>query len=440
MISALLLPLFSPGARAQSLIGDGVICHDVNLRACGTNDSSEIVGDGVEFNQGGIVQVDVASNSITFANGTGSQQSNGGTFITTISDLDCDVPGTIVGFEFFVDGITRGGVPLTSADVSFTDDSVTFNWTSSVWAVGSFATVTLITSPPGPATFEQCVDAFESQFGDYFTNLEGTRNMTQCTQIKGKEGETSATVVSDNAENASLQITFGGVARGKQCGVTQRGQFATVLPQPGFGGLLSGQDASQWKKYLTGDGCGLIFTDPTSRTVFLTSKFFTGDLVTEAKNLGIKGKLRPGLVAADKICNKLAEDAGVPGGTYKAWLSGPTGSPSTRFEQANVPYELVNGDKVVDDYADLVDGSLDHRIDRTETGVFNTGQGVWTGTQGDGQASGVDCNGWTSDSPGDSGAFGFSDEITGGGWTRRVSGGGTGPCDATRRMYCFEQK
>ena len=37
-----------------------------------------------------------------------------------------------------------------------------------------------------------------------------------------------------------------------------------------------------------------------------------------------------GLTAADSICQTEADDAGLPG-TYKAWLSDSTASPSSRF-------------------------------------------------------------------------------------------------------------
>ncbi len=143
---AMLCLLSATALQARSgLTGDSVHCHDNNLRACGnTNDVTAIVGPDVEFNEGGIVQVDVAARSITFANGRSGSQNNGGNFQTTISDLDFVRVNDFIGIDFEVSGITRNGNPLTSDDIIFTGDSVTFDWNSTVWQVGSYATVTFL--------------------------------------------------------------------------------------------------------------------------------------------------------------------------------------------------------------------------------------------------------------------------------------------------------
>ena len=77
-----------------------------------------------------------------------------------------------------------------------------------------------------------------------------------------------------------------------------------------------------------------------SKCVFVSSTLHTGDL--------------GGLTGADAICNNLAEAAGFPG-TYMAWLSDSSASPSTLFTQATVPYRRVDGTQVADDWTELTE-------------------------------------------------------------------------------------
>lgn len=169
-----------------------------------------------------------------------------------------------------------------------------------------------------------------------------------------------------------------------------------------------------------GDGtCG-------SCLVFVTSSL-------QASNLG-------GLAGADAICQNRASAAGLPG-TYLAWLSNASASPSTRFTQATVPYVLVNGSTVADNWSDLTSGSLNHAINITETGGDSTGPNisVWTNTLITGAASSVassgSCDNWTSASNAIAGWVGDSTSTVGG-WTNHSSR----PCDPQRRLYCFQQR
>lgn len=109
---------------------------------------------------------------------------------------------------------------------------------------------------------------------------------------------------------------------------------------------------------------------------------------------------------ADAICEAAAVAAGLDrGNAYKAWLSGVTSSgvvsPATRFQQASVPYVLVDGTPVAADWSDLVDGTLLNPIERDQFGNLTAGNAkggdVWTGTQADGQASAYRCNEWKGD-------------------------------------------
>ena len=129
------------------------------------------------------------------------------------------------------------------------------------------------------------------------------------------------------------------------------------------------------------------------KIVFVSSQLYKG-------NLG-------GLVGADLKCQQLAQAANLPG-TYMAWLSTAEASPATRMAQAAVPYVLPNGVKVADDWADLVDGDIDHAIDITETGSPVTlgdphcGQSgrasVWSATRPNGTLYDEfwSCGGWTN--------------------------------------------
>lgn len=161
-----------------------------------------------------------------------------------------------------------------------------------------------------------------------------------------------------------------------------------------------------------------------------------------------------GLAGADAKCAAAASAAGL-GGTFKAWLSDLTGSPSERMTHATLPYELVTGVKIASDWADLTDGLLEHAIDRDEHGKpivqserFN---GVWTATASDGLAitwqntdvgttsrPRFECGNWgTSTTP-----IGVAVGMLGGfetaelDWTQTNSGVF---CDESMHLFCFEQ-
>ena len=72
-----------------------------------------------------------------------------------------------------------------------------------------------------------------------------------------------------------------------------------------------------------------------------------------------------GLAGADAFCQGLADAAALPG-TYMAWLSDDSGSPSSRFAQSSEAYVLVDGTVVAHDWADLTDGDLQHPINVSE--------------------------------------------------------------------------
>jgi len=167
--------------------------------------------------------------------------------------------------------------------------------------------------------------------------------------------------------------------------------------------------------------CGV---DVGSRCIFASSAQDDGDL--------------GGLATADATCKSLA-DASVSsfmhGRSWRAWLSDDSDSAASRIEQAAVPYRLVDGTKVADDYTDLSDGSLDAAIDLDEDGGPPPGTRVWTGTDSDGSSlSPSNCQNWSTASSG-IGGFDGRNDVTTSVWTRNL----VPTCDQLRSIYCVEK-
>ncbi len=142
---------------------------------------------------------------------------------------------------------------------------------------------------------------------------------------------------------------------------------------------------------------------------------------------------------ADSICNVLAADAGLPG-TYMAWLSDTTSSPATRFPTKSTgPYLRTDGLLIAWSWDGLTSGELTVPIDRTEMGTLVADdREAWTNTATDGTVVNTDpnlvCNEWTSGSNNLSGRVGETNELADD-WTNSHAD----PCNATWRLYCFQQ-
>jgi hypothetical protein len=164
---------------------------------------------------------------------------------------------------------------------------------------------------------------------------------------------------------------------------------------------------------------------PPAKIVFVTDGLYGGGL--------------GGVAGADQICQTEATSAGLPG-TYLAWLSETAGitGPINRFTHATIPYRLVNGTEIAQDWTTLTDGSLDSPIAITATGVLVTSDTyVWTNTDPDGVRSSNNenecCKNWTAQSQ--TGWYGDATKIDAE-WTFVW----TTECDASYfRLYCFEQ-
>lgn len=157
--------------------------------------------------------------------------------------------------------------------------------------------------------------------------------------------------------------------------------------------------------------------------------------VTSSRSQGDFG----GLGGADALCQGHATGAGLPG-TYMAWLSDSTGaSPGTRFTKATVPYTLVDGTVIADNWSDLTSGTLKHAINMTQSGsnITTTSARVWTYTSTDGTTSAGHpewcCNSWSGTSG--AGIFGNASSTTSS-WSNVIYQS----CSETARLYCFQQR
>lgn len=155
-----------------------------------------------------------------------------------------------------------------------------------------------------------------------------------------------------------------------------------------------------------------------SRRAFLSS-------VSYPANLG-------GRAAYDARCQTLANGRSL-GGTWRAWLSDNSGSPSTLFVRGSEPYRRLDGGLIANDWADLTDGSIATPINWTEAGTTAGVSLVWTNTLGSGASSGANpCGNFTATS-GNLAGNGQNNQT--GSWTY----GGAINCATSLPIYCFEQ-
>jgi len=176
-----------------------------------------------------------------------------------------------------------------------------------------------------------------------------------------------------------------------------------------------------------GDACDMACMR-TALRVFVTSQRYEG-------NLG-------GLIGADNTCNQLAMAAQL-GGKYLAWLSDTEEGPAQRFVPSALPYALVNGTTIANNWAALTSGkNLLAPINTTEVGVVLPDDKlgcddslVWTHTNPLGQPGpGSHCNSWTNDQAVFKGQGGNLFSI-GQNWTDNC----TANCSINAHLYCFEQ-
>ena len=176
--------------------------------------------------------------------------------------------------------------------------------------------------------------------------------------------------------------------------------------------------------------CSGEYEYPPSKTMFLTSSTHTG-------NLG-------GMSGADAICAARATEAGL-GGTYLAWLSDTTMSPSVRFTQnTSGPYQLPSGSVIAADWSELISGVLTNGIVEDENGTtiaVTPEQYFWSNTNSTGGAvkgaahhTSATCNFYTTAGGGFSSFMGLIGS-TGSTWTYSLAKA----CGNEYRLLCVEQ-
>ena len=160
---------------------------------------------------------------------------------------------------------------------------------------------------------------------------------------------------------------------------------------------------------------------PAFNVVFMTSATFNG-------NLG-------GLAGADAECASLANAAGLPSGTYKAWLSTSTVDAATRLGSAR-GFIRVDKAPFADQVSDITSGKILHSLNLDESGVDRSFELVWTATSAAGTltSSSSDCSDWTTNSNTTSGDLGFNS----GGPTLWTSEDGFSQCNIAIALYCFD--
>ena len=169
----------------------------------------------------------------------------------------------------------------------------------------------------------------------------------------------------------------------------------------------------------------------TYKRIFITSGTFTG-------NLG-------GASGADSACASAATFASL-GGTWKAFLSTSTSSAASRLAHASVPYRLMNGTVVANDWTGLTSGTLLSPVNRDEHGNVITFMNsapfpglVWTGSKYDGTYAGsVNCNNFSTAASGTNGTVGI-DNATNAQWTVYLGVTDGSSCAGTFSLYCVEQ-
>lgn len=187
----------------------------------------------------------------------------------------------------------------------------------------------------------------------------------------------------------------------------------------------------------------------SAKRVFVTSTTYNGDL--------------GGLSGADAKCQARADVANL-GGIWKAWLSNQTISSSSRLDHSNLPYKLLDGTTIANNWSQLIstDKTIFAPIKMSELKTLVNNH-VWTNTNDIGGIRNITpentCSGWTSTSSSYGGFVGDSrltyQTVT---WTDPTNtvrntlynqwtdaqGSGSGYndysyCNSSLPLYCFEQ-
>jgi hypothetical protein len=177
-----------------------------------------------------------------------------------------------------------------------------------------------------------------------------------------------------------------------------------------------------------------IYKTRSAKKVFLSSTEGTGDLSSWPEAQG-----KSGVLAGDKICQTLASNAGYANAEkFIAWLTDSSTSAIDRLVGEG-QWARPDGVLVVNNRADLLDGTLLTGIAQTEKGAY-IGHRAWTGTEYEGGCtdciSALSCENWSSASSSIIPKHGLSSS-TSYGWSD-LGESWNSHCSDTGRLYCFE--
>jgi hypothetical protein len=118
-----------------------------------------------------------------------------------------------------------------------------------------------------------------------------------------------------------------------------------------------------------------------------------------------------------------------------------TSTPASTFPRdASLGFVRTDGVKIADDWADLTDGSLDAKLNVTETGAVSTNTATWLGTLADGtylRGPWTNCDDFTQNTT-STAVRGIPTNTNGTlGPTSDASLPGI-PCTGAAAIYCFE--
>lgn len=143
-------------------------------------------------------------------------------------------------------------------------------------------------------------------------------------------------------------------------------------------GTLGACPTEAHREYDTGNSV-MKFCDPTNWIDMTSSAGTAGKCIFVSSTTG-KGNWKGALANFDAECQTLA-DAATPsalGGTYKAWISNSTTNATDRLTHSTTPYVQVDGTKVADDWADLIDGEINFTLLERDSIIDATNlDGAW---------------------------------------------------------------
>jgi hypothetical protein len=226
-------------------------------------------------------------------------------------------------------------------------------------------------------------------------------------------------------------------------GYTGCNEACTLNPRCGDGTLDVGFEKCDNGDELNGSGLGVdglaACADTctwSGLTAFITSKTYSGDF--------------NGIVYADLACQSLAEAAGLSrAGSFRAWISTGFDSPLTRFEaiDAGVPYILLDGRIVAEDFMELIEDGPRTGISITEGGTPISERLVWTNTAPVGEPHSMTdhCVAWTSSSADEKARVGYNalpveigPEFQVWRSQRQWTGIFSQTCEKTAHLYCIQ--